>query len=78
MSYDFSLGETQAFGGDLGYKELPNGVAVMVASDVNGDGPIRKICGHQIAVLRDICLPILILTDSLTTVIRTIYGISII
>jgi hypothetical protein len=39
-NYDFSLGITQAYGSDLGYKELPNGVGVMVAGDANGDGTV--------------------------------------
>jgi hypothetical protein len=40
LSYDFALGETQAYGSDIGYKELPNGVGVMVAGDANADGTV--------------------------------------
>ena len=38
--YDFSSGETQALGGNLGHKEIVTGIWGMVAGDANSDGVI--------------------------------------
>ena len=39
-SYDFSSAITQAYNGDLGYKEIVSGVFAMVTGDINADGSV--------------------------------------
>jgi hypothetical protein len=48
VTYDFSTGSTQVYGGALGYKEVETGVWGMASGDVNADGAVT-IAGDKTA-----------------------------